>query len=124
MNFTNEFYSNLDVKILLQQRLNCIALHCLLNWVRVVAVDIYIPELPLSLLFLLKCLHLLLQAPEGEDGEGPKEKDATHGKIEYGRLDEGEAMGRPVVEVGRVGQDPNPDDQANQGGRVEGQPGD
>ena len=98
MNFTNEFYSNLDVKILLQQRLNCIALHCLLNWVRVVAVDIYIPELPLFL--LLKSQHLLLQSPEGEDGEGPKEKDATDGWVEDGRLDEGEAIAGPVVEVG------------------------
>ena len=100
MTFTNEFYSNLDVKILLQQRLNCIALHCLLNWVRVVAVDIYIPELPLSLLFLLKCLHLLLQAPEGKDGERPKEEDGDDGGVEDGWLDEGEAMAGPVVEVG------------------------
>ena len=83
-----------------------------------------IPKLPPSLLFLLKSLNLLLQAPEGEDGEWPKEKDADDGGVEDGRLDEGEAMAGPVVEVGRVRQSTNPDHQPDQGGRVEDQPGD
>ena len=83
-----------------------------------------IPELSLPLLFLPESLHLLLQAPEGEDGEGPKEKDATDGWVEDGRLDEGKAMAGPVVEVGRGRQKADPDHQPDQGGRVEDPPGD
>ena len=83
-----------------------------------------IPVLSLSLLFLLKSPHLVLQAPEGENGEGPKEEDATDGRVEDGRLDECEAMTGPVVEVGGGVHLADPDHQPDQGGRVEDPPGD
>ena len=71
------------------------------------------------MLLLLKCFHLLLETPEGNDGERSKEKDADDYWVEDGRLDEGEAMLGPVVEVGRLREGSNPDHQADQGGGVE-----
>ena len=83
-----------------------------------------IPELPFSLFFLLECQHLLLQSPEGKDGEGPKEEDADDCGVKDCRLDECKAMAGPVVEVGGLRKKANPDYEADQGGCVEDQPGD
>ena len=84
----------------------------------------YPPELPPSLLLLLKGLHLLLQPPESEDGDRSKEKDSDDGRVEDGWLDERKPVAGPVVEVGGVGQGGNPEHQEDQGGGVEDQPGD
>ena len=84
----------------------------------------WFPELLLSLILLLQSQHLFLQTPEGKDGERTSKEEAADGRVEDGWFDEGEAIGRPVVKLGRLRQVPDPDPQADQSDGMEDYPGD
>ena len=83
----------------------------------------WFPELLLSLLLLLQSQHLFLQTPEGKDVERTSKEEAADGRVEDGWFDEGEAIGRPVVEVGRLRQVPDSDPQADQSDGIRGREG-
>ena len=78
----------------------------------------------ISLLFF-QSINLLFQPPKEEDRDGAQD-DKTVGrrKEQSWVLGEGEAVFRPVGEVGGGVNCAKPDDQANQGGGVQSQPAD